>query len=59
MEPLVQCPECQGTGEVHSHNPICWECHGTGKTTLEKAQKCIELSERIRIAFPPRTGDYE
>lgn len=24
------CETCDGTGEVHSHNPICWTCHGKG-----------------------------
>lgn len=26
-----ECPVCDGTGEVHSHNPTCWGCKGTGK----------------------------
>ncbi len=25
------CPSCLGTGEVHSHNPRCWDCHGIGE----------------------------
>lgn len=24
------CDECDGTGEVHSHNPKCWDCCGFG-----------------------------
>lgn len=25
------CECCGGSGKVHSHNPKCWECNGTGK----------------------------
>lgn len=25
------CSECDGTGEVHSHNPKCDACNGTGR----------------------------
>lgn len=28
------CLTCDGDGKVHSHNPICWTCHGTGHLTL-------------------------
>lgn len=28
---MVECDVCDGSGEVHSHNPICWECHGRGE----------------------------
>jgi NTP pyrophosphatase (non-canonical NTP hydrolase) len=24
----TKCPTCDGTGEVHSHNPKCWDCKG-------------------------------
>lgn len=24
------CPNCDGTGRVHSHNDECWQCKGTG-----------------------------
>jgi DnaJ-class molecular chaperone len=27
-----RCKECDGTGEVHSHNPRCWDCGGTGNS---------------------------
>ena len=27
-----RCSNCDGTGKVHSHNPECWECGGSGKT---------------------------
>ncbi len=30
MPKPIQCETCDGTGEVHSHNPICWTCHGIG-----------------------------
>lgn len=44
----VQCPTCDGTGEVHSHNPKCWSCHGTGKVTPEKAAE-IELGNAMFV----------
>ena len=34
--PDQKCKLCDGTGEVHSHNPRCWGCHGTGHLTSEK-----------------------
>ncbi len=27
---LELCDTCDGTGEVHSHNPTCWTCDGSG-----------------------------
>ena len=30
-----ECEECRGSGEVHSHNPTCWECHGSGLKTVK------------------------
>jgi endogenous inhibitor of DNA gyrase (YacG/DUF329 family) len=27
---FVDCPDCDGTGKVHSHNPICPTCRGRG-----------------------------
>ena len=35
---------CDGTGEVHSHNPKCWDCHGTGWTDREIAIREIRRS---------------
>lgn len=29
----VTCRTCDGDGQVHSHNPICWTCHGRGKVS--------------------------
>jgi DnaJ-class molecular chaperone len=29
-KPLGNCETCGGSGDVHSHNPICWTCDGTG-----------------------------
>jgi hypothetical protein len=26
-----KCSTCDGTGKVHSHNPVCWTCNGTGR----------------------------
>lgn len=39
-----KCVCCGGTGEVHSHNPKCWDCNGTGVTTREKAEAEIRHS---------------
>lgn len=58
---LEDCPTCDGTGEVHSHSPICWDCGKDtprGKVTPEKAASIREQDARIRKAFPERTGDY-
>ena len=32
QSPQEICETCDGTGEVHSHNPICWTCGGKGYT---------------------------
>jgi DnaJ-class molecular chaperone len=37
-ERFQKCEVCDGEGEVHSHNPICWECRGYGYVEKEKAQ---------------------
>lgn len=29
-----ECPTCGGTGKVHSHNPKCWDCDGTGRIDI-------------------------
>lgn len=29
--PIETCKTCDGSGEVHSHNPNCWDCDGTGE----------------------------
>jgi len=34
VEVLVECKTCDGTGEVHSHNPQCWTCSGRGYTIV-------------------------
>lgn len=31
------CKTCDGTGEVHSHNPRCWDCRGGGRVPWSKA----------------------
>lgn len=37
-----KCITCDGTGEVHSHNPKCWSCNGSRKVDYETAIKCIK-----------------
>lgn len=56
---MEKCPTCDGTGEVHSHNPICWTCQGSGETTLEKAAQVRRLEESSKKHYHPRTGDYQ
>lgn len=56
MENKVKCPTCDGTGEVHSHNPICWTCRGNGETTLERAGRAQRIEQS---QTPRRTWDYE
>lgn len=29
------CETCGGSGTVHSHNPKCWDCNGTGQISDE------------------------
>ena len=55
----VECPTCGGDGKVHSHNPICWTCHGNGTTTPERAAQAKADEERIRTTFRARTWGYE
>lgn len=56
---LVTCPTCDGTGEVHSHNPRCWDCSGQGKVTAKVAREATQLSDTIKKHLPSRTGDYQ
>jgi DnaJ-class molecular chaperone len=57
MTTEVECPTCDGTGEVHSHNPICWTCHGNKTTTPEKAAQARAAEKAT--TFRARTWDYE
>jgi RecJ-like exonuclease len=52
-EAMVTCPECDGTGEVHSHNPKCWGCSGRGKVTADRAKKLETDNDRLR-----KIGNY-
>ncbi len=42
---LVDCDTCGGGGEVHSHNPICWTCHGRGK--IPKSEHDLRVKQAI------------
>jgi hypothetical protein len=33
---MEKCATCDGTGEVHSHNPRCWDCQGKGFIPVNK-----------------------
>lgn len=35
---LEPCPTCDGAGEVHSHNPVCWVCEGTGSVLKKQLE---------------------
>lgn len=55
---LVECPDCDGTGQVHSHNPKCWSCNGKGKVTKEKAKELRDKANRMVWAFN-QISDYQ
>lgn len=44
---MVTCPDCDGTGEVHSHNPKCPACRGTGSVSEEKAKELEQAQKRM------------
>lgn len=48
---MVECPTCDGTGEVHSHNPKCWDCKGKGKITKEKELEIRKLEKAVDVAI--------
>ena len=33
------CKECDGSGQIHSHNPKCYDCNGKGKVLKKKPPK--------------------
>jgi DnaJ-class molecular chaperone len=43
VDPNRICEDCGGTGFVHSHNPHCWGCYGTGLHTVQ-----IQRRQRLR-----------
>lgn len=57
---METCSTCDGTGEVHSHNPICWTCRGKGVVTSEKAKQESEYEKGLEAArFPEgKSGIY-
>lgn len=53
---LMECDECDGSGEVHSHNPRCWECRGKGKIPksqyeARKKREAEAIADRKRREF--------
>lgn len=48
MESKVKCPTCNGTGNVHSHNPLCWTCGGSGKCSVKEAKEARRLEELVK-----------
>ena len=46
-----KCLNCDGSGEVHSHNPKCWECKGLGSHPIQHVRGCwaVELFLPIEI----------
>lgn len=51
-----KCPTCDGTGEVHSHNPICWTCKGSGEVNSDRAAKARRIEQ---LQTQKKTWDYE
>jgi len=51
---MVTCPDCDGTGEVHSHNPKCPACRGTGLVSEEKAKAMEEFQKFLDKTVPNR-----
>ena len=47
-EMYIECPSCDGTGFVHSHNPHCWDCRGGYLPVSKYLIKLQELIERKR-----------
>ena len=45
-----KCVTCDGSGEVHSHNPKCWDCNGTGETDRQTAELAIRSQIIPKIA---------
>ena len=50
---MAVCPTCDGSGEVHSHNPKWWDCDGTGKVSEEQAAKLIAEDKRRNPQWYP------
>jgi DnaJ-class molecular chaperone len=46
---MVECETCGGCGEVHSHNPICWTCHGSGK--VPKSENDARIKREVEVAL--------
>lgn len=49
IDPTNDCATCGGSGEIHSHNPRCPSCHGTGYRTHPVrggARSALELGVR-------------
>ena len=44
---MITCPECDGSGEVHSHNPKCPACVGSGMVSEEKARELEQIQKRM------------
>jgi len=58
IEALVNCPTCDGAGEVHSHNPICPTCRGKKKVTQAVRHQALAAERHIEATIPRTTGDY-
>ena len=62
-EELVKCPICDGSGEVHSHNPRCWECNGSGMVDapvlFENKDDLPGGSTPSQYALPPEAKELQ
>ncbi len=45
----IECESCDGTGEIHSHNPKCMSCSGTGKVRDEN--EALDAEEVLTSAM--------
>jgi hypothetical protein len=57
----IKCETCGGSGEVHSHNPRCWDCNGRGVVRIASAGEywCNkkDSNDRIYIIGDDHEGD--
>lgn len=53
---METCPTCDGTGEVHSHNPKCWECRGKGKVMTKN--ESVDTASTSPTVHTPEPWKY-
>ena len=48
-EEQIECPECDGTGKILSHNPRCTTCNGSGYISKEQSAKIFYEQQQAYI----------